>query len=187
MSFNNRNSCPSSSLTRSASSLRRTGSYLCLSELQGPTHQQFASPYGRVPAHHFVKNQEKRFYLSYDEARDRSPSRTPTRPTVGERTSSPLSPVPQTLPPRPAFPRSKVEPDLYKVAIRTRMQYSDEGQKILQMGSHLAVQIMNATRELEGIVAARHRDLDGDIAMGDAQPSSSWLVVSSDDWEMDDC
>lgn len=186
MSFNNQNSCPSSSLTRSASSLRRTGSYLCLPEMQGSPYQQFASPYGRVPTHHLMENPEKRFYLSCEEARERSHSRTPTRPTVGERTSSPLSPVPQTLPPRPAFPRSKAEPDLYKVAIRTRMQASDEGQKILQMGSHLAVQIINATRELEGIVAAQHRDLDGDIAMGDAQLSSSWLIVSSDDYEMDD-
>jgi len=130
---------------------------------------------------------EKRFYISYEVEPVPSHSRKAARPAVGGRTSSPLSPVPQTLPPRQAFPRSKAEPDLYKVAIRTRMQASDEGQKILQMGSHLAVQIINATKELEGIVAAQHPDLDGDIAMGDAQLGNSWLVVSSDDWEMVDC
>lgn len=66
------------------------------------------------------------------------------------------------------------------------MRSSPEGQQILQMGSHLAVQIMNATRELEGIVAAQ-RDVDGDVVMADAHLSSSWLVVSSEDWEMVDC
>lgn len=67
------------------------------------------------------------------------------------------------------------------------MRSSREGQQILQMGSHLAVQIMNATRELEGIVAAQQRDGDVDVVMGDVHLSSSWLVVCSEDWEMVDC
>jgi hypothetical protein len=67
------------------------------------------------------------------------------------------------------------------------MRSSQERQDILYMSSNLAASILNATRELEGIVAAQQRDADGDIIMGDTHMSSSWLVVSSEDWEMIDC
>lgn len=104
------------------------------------------------------------------------------------RTSSPLAPTPTVLPPRTSFPRSKREPDLYRVAITTRMRHSPEGQKILHMGPRLALSIHAATKELERIVAAQ-RDRDGDVAMvnEDGSMTASWVVVPPEDWEMVDC
>lgn len=76
------------------------------------------------------------------------------------RKTSPLTPVRRSLPPRPSFPPSKPEPDLYRVALKTNMAHSPEGNKILRMGPRLAVAILTATRELERIVYAAHDDDD---------------------------
>ena len=106
---------------------------------------------------------------------------------TASRASSPLAPARAVLPPRTSFPRSKPEPDLYRVAIITRMRMSPEGQKILHMGPRLAFSIYNATRELERIVASQ-RDVEGDVCMADSEPllSTSWVVLPKDDWEMVD-
>lgn len=100
------------------------------------------------------------------------------------RASSPLAPCQKLLPPRACFPRSKQAPDLYKVAITTRMRCSPEGQKILSMGPRLAVSILTATRELEKIVASQ-MEVDSDVPV----LTNSWVVVAGDerDWEMVDC
>ncbi|KAF9234235.1 hypothetical protein BU15DRAFT_79256 [Melanogaster broomeanus] len=57
------------------------------------------------------------------------------------------------------FPRSKPEPDLYRVALKARMRSSPEGEKILRMGPRLAITILSATRELERIVSAQEDDM----------------------------
>ena len=121
------------------------------------------------------------------------------------RTSSPLSPLRTVLPGRPVFPRSKQEPDLYRVALKTHMRSSPEGQKILHMGPRLALSIITATKDLERIVAdqerERDRNRDNDIIMSDstfslsastlASPvlTKSWVFVKNEtlDWEMLDC
>jgi hypothetical protein len=121
------------------------------------------------------------------------------------RTSSPLSPLRTVLPGRPVFPRSKQEPDLYRVAIKSHMRSSPEGQKILHMGPRLALSMITATKDLERIVAdqerERGRDRDNDVIMSDstfglsastlASPvlTKSWVFVKNEahDWEMLDC
>lgn len=91
------------------------------------------------------------------------------------RTTSPLAPTRKLLPPRAPFPRSKPEPDLYRMALKGRMRSSPEGEKILRMGPRLAIAILSATRELERIVSAHE---DDDVMMGDeTEPttrSSRW-------------
>jgi hypothetical protein len=119
------------------------------------------------------------------------------------RTSSPLSPSRTVLPGRPVFPKSKPEPDLYRTAIKMRMQSTPEGQKILHMGPRLALSIMSATQELERLVADQRcqdfqRDEDNDVIMSDStfMPHSSlavpvlpasWVMVKGEDLEMVDC
>ncbi|KAF8813389.1 hypothetical protein BYT27DRAFT_7206776 [Phlegmacium glaucopus] len=128
---------------------------------------------------------------------------SPITITRTHRTSSPLSPARTVLPGRPVFPRSKPEPDLYRVAIKTHMRSSPVGQKILHMGPRLALSIIDATKELERIVAdqERERDRDNDVVMSDstfnlstsslASPvlTKSWVFVKNEvhDWEMLDC
>jgi len=128
---------------------------------------------------------------------------SPITITRTHRTSSPLSPLRTVLPGRPVFPRSKQEPDLYRVAIKSHMRSSPEGQKILHMGPRLALSIITATKDLERIVAdqERERDKDNDIIMSDstfnlststlASPvlTKSWVFVKNEahDWEMLDC
>jgi len=109
----------------------------------------------------------------------------------GLRSPSPLAaaPIRAASAARTHFPRSKPEPDLYRIAITTRMRKSPEGQKILHMGPRLALSIYNATRELEKLVASQ-RDTEGDVDMldgGDSLLTSSWVAVGGDDWEMIDC
>lgn len=119
------------------------------------------------------------------------------------RASSPLSPNRYLLPGRPVFPRSRQEPDLYRKAITTCMRYSPEGQKILRMGPRLALSILTATQELEKIVAEQENRED--MVMEDRSlsagataevevswnsqelPSTSWIDVRGEDWEMVDC
>ena len=87
------------------------------------------------------------------------------------RTTSPLAPTRKLLPPRAAFPRSKPEPDLYRVALKGRMRSSPEGEQILRMGPRLAIAILSATRELERIVSSHE---DDDVMMGDETEPTRW-------------
>ncbi|KAN0093399.1 hypothetical protein V8E55_004183 [Tylopilus felleus] len=98
------------------------------------------------------------------------------------RTTSPLAPARKLLSPRATFPRSKPEPDLYRMALETRMRSSPEGEKILRMGPRLAIAILSATKELERIVSAHE---DDDVMMGDeTEPTTrsawggQWRAVS---------
>ncbi|KAF5359320.1 hypothetical protein D9756_003030 [Leucocoprinus leucothites] len=124
---------------------------------------------------------------------------TPFRVPSTCRASSPLSPKRHLLPGRPVFPRSKAEPDLYRLAIKTCMRYSPEGQKILQMGPRLALSILKATQDLERMVAEQESRDDAMIEDGarsvtvetmveseDASSglSSSWVDMAAEDWEM---
>lgn len=189
--------------------LKRTGSYLSLPDVQssGSQHQRSGSSMSttidcspRVPY-----NRTLRYYKEQrDRQRKASLRPAPSTPIIIQpvvvesrpakptglplRTSSPLSPVRAILPPRASFPRSKPEPDLYRVALTTRLRMSPNGQKILHMGPRLAFSIFMATQELERIVAAQ-RDKDNDIVMGTAEAglSNSWVVVPPEDWEMIDC
>lgn len=65
-----------------------------------------------------------------------------------------------------------------------RRQQLDAG---FRVGSPLALSIMNATRQLEDLVASHQpqRDADGDVPMSD----SAWIAVGLpvEDWEMVDC
>ncbi|KAF9223889.1 hypothetical protein BS17DRAFT_671194, partial [Gyrodon lividus] len=88
-------------------------------------------------------------------------TRAPPKPqsaVPSSRTTSPLAPTQKLRTPRASFPRSKPEPDLYRVALKTRMRSSPEGEKILRMGPRLAIAILSATRELERIVSSHNDD-----------------------------
>ncbi|KAG1841127.1 hypothetical protein DFJ58DRAFT_907761 [Suillus subalutaceus] len=175
-------------------SLRRTASFLSLSDYDGDEDTSLQSgpfsssiyaktqppvvPYNRTLYHY--KEQRERRKAALSRNRPDSPlnntnnlqlpkPRSPHKQIVGLRTSSPLSPTPKLLPPRASFPRSKPEPDLYRIAIRTRMRCSPEGAKILRMGPRMAVSILAATRDLEMLVSTRT------------------VMNYSDDWEMLDC
>jgi len=199
--------------SKSTRPIRRTGSYLSLSDMQqadnhyhqalrqvySPTYTSAESskfvPYTRS-SRHYQKDRRKSVARPFPNSTlviqppppmySPKPVKVPTSPRP--RTSSPLSPTPTVLPPRTSFPRSKQEPDLYKVAITTRMRMTQEGQKILHMGARLAISIFAATQELERIVAAQtDRDRDVIMSNGEAQMSTSWVVVPHEDWEMVDC
>ncbi|KAI0784206.1 hypothetical protein C8Q75DRAFT_736341 [Abortiporus biennis] len=195
-------------------SLRRTGSYLSLADMQttdSPFTQRQSSnissfptvdyskpiPYSR-PLRHMKEQRDRRRSHTRSFADTTIVIQTHTNPTPPppkpqpfprQRTTSPLSPTVATLPARASFPKSKPEPDLYKVAITTRMRMSPEGQKILHMGPRLALSISAATQELERIVAAAQRDKDNDVVMINAEPhmTTSWVMVPPEDWEMVDC
>lgn len=96
-----------------------------------------------------------------------APSASANKASV--RKTSPLAPTRTVLPPRASFPRSKPEPDLYRVAIKKRMANSPEGEKILRMGPRPAVAVLTAMRELERIVSAAGYE-DDDIIMADDTP-----------------
>ncbi|KAH7912789.1 hypothetical protein BJ138DRAFT_730574 [Hygrophoropsis aurantiaca] len=192
--------------------LRRTASYLSLADYQGDavahsTSSYFAPkssqsvPYSRT-LHYYKEQRERRKDLlsrgrpeftlapqtSKQHPKPHTSSATPrvnTASTSSFRTSSPLAPSRKLLPPRASFPRSKPEPDLYRVAIRTRMRGSPMGEKILLMGPRSAMSVLSATRELERLVSACS-DADYDISMSDGTGGSSWIVLSGDDWEMHD-
>jgi hypothetical protein len=199
--------------TTSPPPLRRTGSFLSLTELSGSSSR--LDPY--VSVHSFIDNREKPFkHLNRSSSSSGCNKSTPkvTPPTHyhahSPKTPSPLSGHHQTSygTYRPSFPRSKPQPDLYKLAItahmrssfqiqqehefaleRQRRQQLDAGFRI---GSPLAVSIMNATRDLEVLVASQQqqqqRDADGDVPMSDC-PSTSWVAINfpGEDWEMVDC
>jgi hypothetical protein len=200
---------------RSASPLRRSGSFLSLSDLSGSSR---LDPYVSVQG--FIDNREKPFKrLNRSSSSSGNSKSTPkvTKPETpssyyhphSPKTPSPLSGLHQTTYEtyRPSFPRSKPQPDLYKLAITAHMrssfqiqqerEFALEQQRRQQLdagfriGSPLAVSIMNATRDLEVLVASQQqqqRDADGDIPMSDC-PSASWVTVNfpGEDWEMVDC
>ena len=181
---------------KSSRPLRRSGSYLSLSDMQtnkagtSVSHMsELCSPYTRPPRH----PKERRRSISRacsEQVTIRLQSSKPSTPPPSQyykstvfRTTSPLAPMRSILPPRASFPKSKGEPDLHRVAITTCMRMSPEGQKILHMGPRLALSIFNATQELERIVASQ-RDSEGDIIMVDADvfAGNSWVTL--DDWDM---
>ncbi|KAH9926835.1 hypothetical protein B0H21DRAFT_700744 [Amylocystis lapponica] len=192
--------------------LRRTGSYLSLSDMQAAIETPLygcsavsppvpdcstSVPYIRSLRHYKEQRERRKAALSrcsstifHDTFTIAPVAHKFTRKTVSRpRSSSPLAPLRSPLPERACFPRSKPEPDLYRVAITTRMRMSPEGRKILHMGPHLALSMLTATRELERIVAAQQREPDGDVTMrsGEGLLSNSWVVVPPEDWEMVDC
>ncbi|GJE96564.1 hypothetical protein PsYK624_127620 [Phanerochaete sordida] len=201
--------------TKAARPLARSASYISLVDPHHFYSQPRAGPsshkhdsvslqaYTRLPRQPTKEPRERRkssprncssdrITLQPKTTRPSSPTPAPA-PMSGLRTPSPLAPAPLRAVPaaRTHFPRSKPEPDLYRVAITTRMRKSPEGQKILHMGPRLAFSIYNATRELEKLVASQtQRDAEGDVDMadsGDMLLTSSWVAVARDDWEMIDC
>ncbi|GBE88226.1 hypothetical protein SCP_1300400 [Sparassis crispa] len=168
--------------------LRRTGSYLSLQDMDAAVEtplygrngpQRYSSPpcasstdcshvvpYTRT-LRHYKEQREKRknmlhraaVLMSKPSSTSSAVSITPSGVTMpAARTNSPLSPIQCVRPARASFPRSKPEPDLYRMAITTRMRMSPEGQKILHMGPRLAFSIHTATRELESLVATERED-----------------------------
>ncbi|PCH42300.1 hypothetical protein WOLCODRAFT_25280 [Wolfiporia cocos MD-104 SS10] len=209
---------------KAARTLRRTGSYLSLEAMQAAEETTL---YGRAgapqPKERLTNVPSTRSLRHYKEERERRKASLRSTPTVIQtpststpppppvpsaspcmaaprpRTSSPLAPKQTALPARAAFPRSKPQPDLYRMAITTRMRMSPEGRKILYMGPRLALSmytanreleksLFSATNELEQIVAAQ-RETDNDVVMADTDGSlaKSWVVVPQEDWEMIDC
>lgn len=196
---------------RPTAPLRRTGSFLSLSELSGSCSR--LDPY--ISVHGFIENREKPFKhlnRSSSSSTNNKPTPKATKPetpptyyhTHSPKTPSPLSGLHQTTYEtyRPSFPRSKPQPDLYKLAITAHMrssfqthqeQIALEQQRRQQLdagfriGSPLAVSIMNATRDLEVLVAShqQQRDADGDVSMSEC----SWITIGlpGEDWEMVDC
>ncbi|CAL1716382.1 unnamed protein product [Somion occarium] len=190
--------------------LRRTGSFLSLADMQAAHIHEFkqagSSTSYKAQAENSSSVPYTRTLRHYKEQRDRrkaiartsgetppvftvTPIHTPVAVKASfQRSTSPLTPQPNVLPPRTHYPRSKPEPDLYRVAITTRMRSSPQGQKILHMGPRLALSIHTATLELERIVAAQ-RDCDNDISMssgGEPLLTTSWVVIPPEDWEMVD-
>jgi len=181
-------------------SLKRTGSYLSLSDMQmadtlqalraGTSASHMATQlYACQPRHTMDR---RKIAVPGTTSKIAVPSSSSPKPRSSktpfprQRTTSPLSPVRAVLPARAAFPRSKPEPDLYRVAITTRMRNSPQGQKILHMGPRLAFSIFAATQELERIVAAQPRDDDFSLSGGESMLSTSWVLVPPEDWEMVD-
>ncbi|KAG2107261.1 uncharacterized protein F5147DRAFT_746046 [Suillus discolor] len=174
-------------------SLRRSASFLSLSDYEGDEDTSLQSgpssfyakaqpplvPYNRTLYHYKEQRERRKAALSRSRPEftiappsTKQPGKTaphpPHKQITGLRTSSPLSPTQKLLPPRASFPRSKPEPDLYRIAIKARMRCSPEGAKILRMGPRMAVSILAATRDLEMLVSTHE-------------------VNFNDDWEMVDC
>ncbi|OBZ72361.1 hypothetical protein A0H81_07845 [Grifola frondosa] len=197
---------------KASRTLRRTGSYLSLADMEAAIETPLYGHNGATSCSRTSDIPYTRTLRYYKELRDRRRGTYARSPTIviqttpaplppssapvytarltmpRPRTSSPLAPARTILPARASFPRSKPEPNLYRMAITTRMRMSPEGQKILNMGPRLAISIYTATKELEQIVAAQ-RDSDRDVAMSNADSplSNSWVVVPPEDWEMVDC
>ncbi|KAI0768098.1 hypothetical protein BD413DRAFT_480120 [Trametes elegans] len=185
-------------------SLRRTGSFLSLADMQaaeytplygldGPTKSYTASDSLVIGQYDYRMRTPRR-----RTAPSRSPSIHPAasapipkssqilvltsrRTTPRLRTSSPLAPVQRCLGERPSLPCTKKrEPDLYRTAIETRMRMSPVGRNILHMGPRVALSIISATEALEHLVAAEAQ------RGGDSALSASWVDLSQEDWEMVD-
>lgn len=199
----------SSASENMGSPLRRSGSFLSLSDLSGSSSR--LDPYVSVLG--FIDSREKPFkHLSRSSSTSNKPTPKATKPETppayyhahSPKTPSPLSGLHQTTYEayRPSFPRSKPQPDLYRLAItahmRTSFQTNQNREIALEQqrrqkldagfgtGLPLAVSIINATRDLEVLVAShqQQRDADGDIPMNEG----SWITVNpGEDWEMVDC
>ncbi|KAH7928059.1 hypothetical protein BV22DRAFT_1031054 [Leucogyrophana mollusca] len=198
-------------------SLRRTASYLSLSDYHGDGQVASRSsssclapksshgvPYNRTLLYYKEQRERRKDQLSRGRAeftlvphskqhskqhsKPHVPSPSPRVNTASMssfRTSSPLAPSRKLLPPRASFPQSKPEPDLYRVAIRTRMRCSPEGEKILLMGPRSALSVLSATRDLERLVSACGADTECDVTMDEGTAGSSWVVLSSgEDWQI---
>ncbi|KAF8841792.1 hypothetical protein BDN67DRAFT_488826 [Paxillus ammoniavirescens] len=180
--------------------LRRTESFLSLSDCNDENQTESGSflYLTSSPSHHVVPY--NRSLLHYKEQRERNklgrnrteftiapahpnaplpkratrvPPPKPQPALSSSRTTSPLAPTQKLLSPRPIFPRSKREPDLYRVALKARMRSSPEGEKMLRMGPRLAIAILSATKELEKIVSAH---ADDDVVMTDDMDCNSWGI-----------
>ncbi|KZP05357.1 hypothetical protein FIBSPDRAFT_673981, partial [Athelia psychrophila] len=160
-------------------SLRRTSSYLTLPDLVDTPQAslRITIPSTQASSDPFTARRKRRaahypraapLFTVGPAPAPTGPLPKPPAPARGHalahfpRASSPLSPCRKLLPPRASFPRSRQEPDLYKVAITARMKCSPEGQKILSMGPRLAVSILTATRDLEQIVMGGRFGFDND-------------------------
>ncbi|CDO70877.1 hypothetical protein BN946_scf184804.g9 [Trametes cinnabarina] len=191
--------------TKSArTSLRRTGSYLSLADMQ---MAEYTPLYGHGGPVKTYTSTDSLVIGQYDcrmrsNRRRAAPSCSSTvcleapksKPksffTSRRResrlcTSSPLAPVQRTLGEHPSLPYTKKrEPDLYRTAIETRMRMSPIGRNILHMGPRVALSIISATEALELLVASHH---DGEgLRSGELALSASWVDVSQEDWEMVD-
>ncbi|KAI0661528.1 hypothetical protein C8Q70DRAFT_910292 [Cubamyces menziesii] len=190
-------------------SLRRTGSYLSLADMQtaeytplygnsGPTKSFTASDSLVIGQYDYRMRSHKRRTTPSRSSSIHivapSPSPKPSsqililtsrRTTSRPRTSSPLAPVRRTLGELPSMPCTKKrEPDLYRTAIETRMRMSPVGRNILHMGPRVALSIISATEALENLVASQR---DGEVSRGgDSALSASWVDLSQEDWEMVD-
>ena len=198
----------------SPSPLRRSGSFLSLADLAGSRPR--IDPYVSVQG--FIDNREKPFKRLRSSSSSATAKSTPKlskpeTPPTHYHPHSPKTPSPLSGPHRascetyrPPFPRSKPQPDLYRLAITAHMRSSFQIQQELEfslqqqrrqqrdagfrIGSPLALSILNATRDLEVLVASQQhqRDADGDVPMTDC-PSNSWVSIGlpGEDWEMVDC
>ncbi|KAH7884484.1 hypothetical protein F5I97DRAFT_1459366 [Phlebopus sp. FC_14] len=188
--------------------LRRTESFLSLSDYNDDDEQSESGsflhmtpphvvPYNRTLLHYKEQRERRKLGRTRPEftiapppnkplpkptTRSLSMASTPASVVVKLRTTSPLAPTRQLLPPRPSFPRSKPEPDLYRQAIKANMRSSPDGRNILRMGPHLAVSILSATRELERIVSAHE---DEDVAMADDNQGVPWVLMRGQDMVID--
>jgi len=194
-------------------SLRRTASFLSLSDYDGndglshksgpslyPNSQPTVVPYHRTLYHYKEQRDRRKALINRNRPEftiapcsTKQPTKStlyapkphhPPKQTTGLRTSSPLSPIQKLLPPRASFPRSKPEPDLYRIAIRARMRCSPEGAKILRMGPRMAVSILTATRDLEMLVSTQEGKWSTILIV---HLSHFPVVNPGDDWEMIDC
>ncbi|KAK0193443.1 hypothetical protein F5146DRAFT_1030685 [Armillaria mellea] len=171
---------------RNMSSLRRTHSYLSLTDLPNQPQQSMymaptrgrcrgrkvsmAPPAGwRLPSlSGGVDGPEPRAYYG--------PLQSSAEASASSAACSSRVHVLRHCPPR------KGEPDLHRIAITTCM-------RSLTMGPRIAMSIANATRELERMVTEGGMDsrTDDDIVMGDST-AEPWINVSrGDDWEMIHC
>ncbi|KZT07683.1 uncharacterized protein LAESUDRAFT_724669 [Laetiporus sulphureus 93-53] len=182
--------------------LRRTGSYLSLEDMQAAVETTL---YGRAgapstsPAERTTSLPRTRSMRHLKEERDRRKAASRSSPAVIQtpvvlspapiatcaampsfRTSSPLSPRQSVLPARASFPRSKQEPDLYRAAIAARMRMSPEGRRILYMGPRLALSMYTANRELEKSIYSATSELERIVAASQGDADSDVVMADSD-------
>ncbi|KAI0734246.1 hypothetical protein C8Q72DRAFT_873272 [Fomitopsis betulina] len=198
--------------------LQRTGSYLSLEDMQisvttalygrgGPSSSSQLDRVSNGPHVRSSRHKGERDRRKSTQRLASTPAKTPSllqptpppisTPPPSFRHSSLLTSKSSIMSPRACFPRSKPEPDLYRVAITARMRMSPEGRKILYMGPRLALSMCTANRELEQslqmatndleriVASQREREADGDVVMTE-DSGQPWVVVPSEDWEMVD-
>ncbi|KAG7451083.1 uncharacterized protein BT62DRAFT_926732 [Guyanagaster necrorhizus] len=167
------------------SGLRRTHSFLSLTDLPQQQQDQQQSPYlpqsrGRCCERKMSISPAGRDfracletsiasslapishpYSGIQQSQSSSPESIPSSSyyTSAPRVSSPLRP---SRPPSFIFTSSttpprkgKCEPDLHRIAIQACMRSTSDGLKVLTMGPRLAMSIVHATRELERMVTER--------------------------------